>query len=79
MHKGRDFRREKQKKLQIQAEKRKKSQPGAKGGELAKSEVKSGERMDDSLSEGLEDKSDGWESDENTAALSEEVCRHLSS
>ena len=74
-HKGRDFKKEHQKKLQKQAERRKKTKSVEKGsddesgsGGESESEQASGAQVDATPAQ-LDTESEGWETDESEAAL----------
>lgn len=72
-HKGRDYKLEKQKKLQKQAEKRNKLRV-AEASEAEDAEEGGSKLNGDGPR--LEDESDGWESDESEAAAPLAVCLH---
>ena len=72
-HKGRDYKLEKQKKLQKQAERRKTSKV-SKDASDGESIGEDGAQLDGKKSR-LEEESDGWESDESEEAAPIEVCR----
>lgn len=74
-HKGRDYRLEKQKKLQKQAAKRKKArlQTQSTEAEIEHEEETTADVPVNGTGHDLEDESEGWESDESEDALSQTV------
>ena len=75
IHKGRDFKLERQKRLQKQAEKKRKSKVIAKEGQpTATDEEEDAGAVAQSNRTHVDGESDEWASDESEAALPEHVC-----
>ena len=75
-HKGRDYKVEKQKKIQKRVEKKKKLQSTATR-EMSEPDLENSGGVTDGPRDSFGSKSDERKSDENAAALSREVCRIL--